>query len=99
MTMKEFINLQHHVDAQPYITDIDRDAISKNLTYLTTINIIESIPNDQFIVIEHRSGKKIRGSVLGIEDRKILLQTPISVETIPIWDMACLLYTSPSPRD
>ena len=56
MTMKEFINLQHHVDAQPYITDIDRDAISKNLTYLTTIDIIESIPNDQFIVIEHRSG-------------------------------------------
>ena len=94
MKMKEFIDLQHHVDAQPFITDIDREAISKNLTYLTTIDIIESIPHDQFIVIKHRSGKKIRGSVLGIEDRLISIQTPISVETIP-----CLLYTSPSPRD
>ena len=92
MKMKEFIDLQHHVDTQPFITDIDRKAISKNLTYLTTIDIIESIPHDQFIVIEHRSGKKIRGSVLGIEDRLISIQTPISVETIPIWDMASLTY-------
>ena len=41
MKMKEFIDLQHHVDAQPFITDIDREAISKNLTYLPTIDIIE----------------------------------------------------------
>ena len=84
MTTEEFIDLKHHVDAQPYITDIDRQAISENLTYLTTVSIIESIPNDQYIVIEHRSGKKVRGSVLGIEDRLISIQTPISVETIPI---------------
>ena len=92
MTTEEFIDLKHHVDAQPYITDIDRQAISENLTYLTTISIIESIPHDQYIVIEHRSGKKVRGSVLGVEDRLISIQTPISVETIPIWDMASLTY-------
>ena len=92
MTTEEFIDLKHHVDAQPYITDIDRQAISETLTYLTTVSIIESIPNDQYIVIEHRSGKKVRGSVLGIEDRLISIQTPISVETIPIWDMASLTY-------
>ena len=92
MTTEEFIDLKHHVDAQPYITDIDRQAISENLTYLTTVSIIESIPHDQYIVIEHRSGKKVRGSVLGVEDRLISIQTPISVETIPIWDMASLTY-------
>ena len=92
MTTEEFIDLKHHVDAQPYITDIDRQAISENLTYLTTVSIIESIPYDQYIVIEHRSGKKVRGSVLGVEDRLISIQTPISVETIPIWDMASLTY-------
>ncbi len=92
MTTEEFIDLKHHVDAQPYITDIDRQAISENLTYLTTVSIIESIPHDQYIVIEHRSGKKVRGSVLGIEDRLISIQTPISVETIPIWGMASLTY-------
>ena len=92
ITMKEFIGLQYHVDSQPFITDNDREAIRKNLTYLTTIDIIESIPYDQYIVIEHRTGKKIRGSVLGVEDRQISIQTPISVETIPIWDMASLTY-------
>ena len=39
MTTEEFIDLKHHVDAQPYITDIDRQAISENLTYLTTVSI------------------------------------------------------------
>ena len=92
ITTEEFIDLKHHVDSQPYITDIDRQAISENLTYLTTVSIIESIPHDQYIVIEHRSGKKVRGSVLGVEDRLISIQTPISVETIPIWDMASLTY-------
>ena len=92
MSLQEFIDLKHHIDAQPFITENDRKAIRENLTYLTTISIIESIPHDQFIVIEHRTGKKVRGSVLGIEDRLISIQTPISVETIPIWDMASLTY-------
>jgi len=92
MSLQEFIDLKHHIDAQPFITENDRKAIRENLTYLTTISIIESIPQDQFIVIEHRTGKKVRGSVLGVEDRLISIQTPISVETIPIWDMASLTY-------
>ena len=92
MSLQEFIDLKHHIDVQPFITENDRKAIRENLTYLTTISIIESIPQDQFIVIEHRTGKKVRGSVLGVEDRLISIQTPISVETIPIWDMASLTY-------
>ena len=92
ISMQEFIDLKHHVDAQPFINDNDRRAIKENLTYLTTISIIESIPDGQFIAIEHRTGKKVRGSVLGIEDRLVSIQTPISVETIPIWDMASLTY-------
>ncbi len=93
ITMKEFIELQHHVDMQPHITNHDRDAISKNLTYITTINILESIPPDQFIVIKHRTGKKVRGALIGVdEERQLSIQTPISVEKIPIWDMASITY-------
>jgi hypothetical protein len=90
--MREFIELQHHVDVQPPITDRDREGIRKNLTYLTTVNILESIPPDQFIIIKHRTGKKIRGALIGLEKRQLSIQTPISVETIPIWDMASITY-------
>ena len=92
LTMREFIELQHHVDVQPPITDRDREGIRKNLTYLTTVNILESIPPDQFIIIKHRTGKKIRGALIGLEKRQLSFQTPISVETIPIWDMASITY-------
>ena len=92
LTMREFIELQHHVDVQPPITDRDREGIRKNLTYLTTVNILESIPPDQFIIIKHRTGKKIRGALIGLEKRQLSIQTPISVETIPIWDMASITY-------
>ena len=87
LTMNEFIELQHHVDVQPPITDRDRAGISQNLTYLTTVKILESIPSDQFIIIKHRTGKKIRGALIGVEKRRLSIQTPISVEKIPIWDM------------
>ena len=92
LTMKEFIELQHHVDVQPPITDRDRAGISQNLTYITTVNILESIPPDQFIIIKHRTGKKIRGALIGVEKRQLSIQTPISVEKIPIWDMASITY-------
>ena len=92
LTMREFIELQHHVGVQPHITDRDREGIRKNLTYLTTVNILESIPPDQFIIIKHRTGKKIRGALIGLEKRQLSIQTPISVETIPIWDMASITY-------
>ena len=92
LTMREFIELQHHVDVQPTITDRDREGISQNLTYLTTVNILESIPPDQFIIIKHRTGKKIRGALIGVEKRQLSIQTPISVEKIPIWDMASITY-------
>ena len=92
LTMREFIELQHHVDVQPPITDRDREGIRKNLTYLATVNILKSIPPDQFIIIKHRTGKKIRGALIGLEKRQLSIQTPISVETIPIWDMASITY-------
>ena len=92
LTMREFIELQYHVDVQPPITDRDRAGISQNLTYLTTVNILKSIPPDQFIIIKHRTGKKIRGALIGVEKRQLSIQTPISVEKIPIWDMASITY-------
>ena len=92
LTMREFIQLQQHVDVQPHITNHDRESISKNLTYLTTINILESISQDQFIIIKHRTGKKVRGALIGVEKRQLSIQTPISVEKIPIWDMASITY-------
>ena len=92
LTMREFIELQQHVDLQPYITTHDREGISNNLTYLTTMNILESIPPDQFIIIKHRTGKKVRGALIGVEKRQLTIQTPISVEKMPIWDMASITY-------
>ncbi|MFQ6678448.1 MAG: hypothetical protein ACE5D0_09020 [Fidelibacterota bacterium] len=91
-SMIEFLSLKEKVDLQPSITERDRRAMQENLTYLETSAILENIPKNQFVVIKHRSGRRVRGTFLNYKDRELVIQTAISLEKIPVWDMESINY-------
>jgi small nuclear ribonucleoprotein (snRNP)-like protein len=91
-SMMEFLRMKEAVDVQPWITEEDRKLVKENLTYLETNNILNSIRENQYVVIKHRSGRKIRGTLINYDDKELIIQTAISVEKIPIWDMESISY-------
>jgi len=91
-TMMEFLKIKEMVDLQPHITAEDRKLVHENLTYLQTDDILEGIEEDQFVTIHHRSGRRIRGTLKTYSDKMITIQTPFSLENIPIWNMESISY-------
>ena len=47
----------------------------------------------------HRSRRKVVGVDVGIDDRHLRPQIEQAICDSDRWGLACLLYTSPSPRD
>ena len=92
LKMMDFLTMKESVDVQPMITDEDRKLVHENLTYLQTEDILENIVEDQYVTIKHRSGRRIQGTLKKYEEKYLMIQTPVSLETIPIWDMESISY-------
>ncbi len=90
--MMEFLRMKEAVDVQPEITAEDRKLLYENLTYLQTDDILSEIQEDQYVTIHHRSGRRIRGTLKLYGEKMLTIQTPISLEQIPIWDMESISY-------
>lgn len=91
-TMMEFLKMKENVDLQPQITAEDRKLVHKNLTYLQTDDILSNITEDQYVTVHHRSGRLIRGTLKDYGEKFLRIQTPVSLESIPIWDMESISY-------
>lgn len=91
-SMMEFLRMKEAVDVQPWITDEDRRMVKENLTYLETNNILTGITENQFVIIKHRSGRKLKGTLINYDNKELTIQTAISIEKIPIWDMESISY-------
>ena len=90
--MIEFLQMKETVDLQPEITAEDRRMANENLTYLRTDEILNGIHEDQFVTIQHRSGRRLGGTLKKYADKMLSIQTPVSLEEIPIWDMESISY-------
>lgn len=90
--MMEFLRMKEAVDVQPEITEEDRKLVHENLTYLQTDDILNEIQADQYVTIHHRSGRRIRGTLKSYGEKMIIIQTPVSLEQIPIWNMESISY-------
>jgi len=84
--------MKEAVDVQPIITVEDRLLVRENLTYLQTDEILSGIQEDQYVIIYHRSGRRIRGTLKEYGNKNLIIQTPVSLEKIPIWDMESISY-------
>ncbi|MFQ6611563.1 MAG: hypothetical protein ACE5D2_00495 [Fidelibacterota bacterium] len=91
-SLRQWSDLQLRVMGIPALSDEERSRIGKNLTYLRTNEILASIPVGQYVNIKHRSGKRIKGTLLSYGDRSLTIQTPVSVEQIKIWEMERITY-------
>lgn len=91
-TLKEFTDMQMSVDLQPMITEEDRLGIRENLTYLRTTETINNIPSGQFVTVKHRNGGRIEGTLTSFKDNHLEIQTPVSIETIPLWNLKKITY-------
>lgn len=91
-SLKEFTTMQTHVNLKPMITEEDRLGIRENLTFLRTTETILNIPSGQFVTIKHRNGGRIRGTLTSFKDNKLEIQTPVSIETIPLWNLKQITY-------
>ena len=91
-TLREFVALQNYVNRQKTITESDRKYISGELTYLNTDKVIKSIPLNQFVVMKHRDNKKIGGTMRSYDGKHIEIQTPISIISVPIWELEKISY-------
>ena len=91
-TLREFVALQNYVNRQKMITESERKYISGELTYLNTDKVIKSIPLNQLVVMKHRDNKKIRGTMRSYDGKHIEIQTPISIISVPIWELEQISY-------
>ena len=90
--LREFSDLQYKLMKAPKITDEIRKSFKTNLTYLKTREVLSSIPKGQYVVVKHKNGKKIKGTLLGYRKDRLFIQTPISVKQIPITRMVRISY-------
>ncbi len=91
-SLRKWSDLQLRVMAVPALSQAEREKIGKNLTYLRTNEILSSIPIGQYVNIKHRSGKRIKGTLLSYKDRVLTIQTPVSIEKVNIWNMERITY-------
>jgi len=91
-TLKAFTDLQLRLNQISPITDAIRESYRKNLTYLRTKDILTTIPKDQYVVINHINGKKIKGTLLSFNKDRLFVQTPMSVKMIKITSMERITY-------
>ncbi len=91
-SLRQFSELQNRLKGIPPITDAFRDQVKDDFTYLHTVDIIEAIPVDQYVVIDHRDGKKIRGTLLTFDEKHLRIQTPSTLIPVPVWQMNKISY-------
>ena len=96
--------MQNAITKLPLFTKKRKIEMYEGMDFLRAEKIINEIPKPQFIVIKHSKNKKLKGTLLKVEDNILYIQGPTLVEKVSLSSLdrisySCLLYTSPSPRD
>ena len=92
VNQNEFDNLKVHVDNQPVLTKELVTAMYEGMDFLRAEKIINDIPKPQFIVIKHSDNKKLRGTLLKVEDNILYVQGPSVIEKISLSDLDRISY-------
>lgn len=90
--LREFTRLQNVVNRQPPITEQDRTALRENLTFLRTDATLAAIPAGQYVIIKHRDGPRVKGTLVEYGEKRVRVQTPLKMQEIPLWELARISY-------
>ena len=88
----EFQKIQNKVDQLPHFTKERKIEMYEGMDFIRAEKIINDIPKPQFIVIKHADNKKLRGTLLKVEDNILYVQGPSLIEKISLSDLDRISY-------
>ena len=88
----EFQKIQNKVDHLPDFTKERKIEMYEGMDFIRAEKIINDIPKPQFIVIKHSDNKKLRGTLLKVEDNILYVQGPSIIEKISLSDLDRISY-------
>lgn len=91
-TLRQITTLQNHLLPLVPMPEEYRKQIKSDFTYLNTVEVINEIPLNQYVVIHHRDGKNIRGTLNSFDEKYLNIQTPLKILRVPIWKMNSIAY-------
>ena len=91
-TMRKFVELQTHVNGQPELTEDALNELYMGMHFLQAAKIVTEIPKPQFVKVKHSGGNKLKGTLLSFENEVLQVQTPTSIELVPLDSMEVISY-------
>ena len=88
----DFQKIQNRIDQLPDFTKERKIEMYEGMDFIRAEKIINDIPKPQFIVIKHGDNKKIRGTLLKVEDNVLYVQGPSLIEKISLSDVDRISY-------
>ena len=88
----DFQKIQNRIDQLPDFTKERKIEMYEGMDFIRAEKIINDIPKPQFIVIKHSDNKKLRGTLLKVEDNILYVQGPSVIEKISLSDLDRISY-------
>ena len=88
----DFQKIQNRIDQLPDFTKERKIEMYEGMDFIRAEKIIIDIPKPQFVVIKHGDNKKIRGTLLKVEDNVLYVQGPSLIEKISLSDVDRISY-------
>ena len=92
ISLRKFVELQTHVNKQPELTKELLNELYLGLHFLQADKIIIKIPKPQFVTVKHSGNKKLSGTLFKYENELLFIQTPTSVEKVPLNEAEAISY-------
>ena len=88
----EFEKMQQKIDQLPVFTKERKIEMYEGMDFLRAEKIINDIPKPQFVVIKHGENKRLRGTLLKVENNILHIQGPSLVEKISLNSLDKISY-------
>jgi len=88
----DFQKIQNRIDQLPDFTKERKIEMYEGMDFIRAEKIINDIPKPQFIVIKHGDSKKLRGTLLKVENNVLHVQGPSLIEKISLGDVDRISY-------
>ena len=88
----EFEKIQQKIEQLPVFTKERKIEMYEGMDFLRVEKIINDIPKPQFITIKHSANKKLKGTLLKVENNILHIQGPSLVEKISLSSLDKISY-------
>ena len=84
--------MQNKINDLPPFTNKRKIEMYEGMDFLRAEKIINEIPKPQFIVVKHSKNKKLKGTLLKVEDNILHIQGPTLIEKVSLSSLDRISY-------